>query len=98
MVESSDLSPDDVKSAKLVEASNATEKAPSPSISSRPIDVDREGSEAGQGGLVDFGDETDLSNPQNWSPKLKWSLIVLVSLLDFAVQVFARSYLHKLVF
>ncbi|KAI1649923.1 MFS multidrug transporter [Daldinia loculata] len=86
MVESSDLSPDDVKSAKLVEASNATEKAPSPSISSRPIDVDREGSEAGQGGLVDFGDETDLSNPQNWSPKLKWSLIVLVSLLDFAVS------------
>lgn len=35
--------------------------------------------------LVDFDDESDPSNPQNWSPALKWSLISMVSAMDFVV-------------
>ncbi|KAI1474243.1 hypothetical protein K445DRAFT_315943 [Daldinia sp. EC12] len=84
MAESSNVSPGDIKPANIVEASNEIEKAPS--ILLRPIDADLVESETGQGGLVDFGDETDLSNPQNWSPRLKWTLIALGSLLDFTVS------------
>ncbi|KAI2602614.1 MFS multidrug transporter [Hypoxylon sp. NC1633] len=83
MIESVEMASDDAKPSDLIEATNAMEKAASHStISEKVATSDQEG--IGQALLVDFGDETDLSNPQNWSPKLKWTLIVLVSTLDFA--------------
>ncbi|ETS81016.1 hypothetical protein PFICI_06018 [Pestalotiopsis fici W106-1] len=36
--------------------------------------------------LVDFDGEDDSSNPKNWSRKRKWTLVIIVSLLDFAVN------------
>ncbi|KAI0179383.1 MFS multidrug transporter [Hypoxylon sp. FL1284] len=67
----------------MIEVANTIEKAAPPSTLSEKTASD--GEERGQGSLVDFDGENDLSNPQNWSPKLKWTLIVLVSMLDFAV-------------
>jgi hypothetical protein len=46
-----------------------------------PAQVD----EKADGNLVDFDDGPDPENPQSWSPGRKWGLIVLVSLMEFAV-------------
>lgn len=85
MVRSVDTTPEVAIPYDVIETADAMEKAARPSTLSEKTASDRE--ESGQGILVDFDGEGDLSNPQNWSPKLKWSLIVLVSALDFAVQV-----------
>ncbi|KAI4858489.1 MFS multidrug transporter [Hypoxylon rubiginosum] len=83
MVRSVDTTPEVAIPYDVIETADAMEKAARPSTLSEKTASDRE--ESGQGILVDFDGEGDLSNPQNWSPKLKWSLIVLVSALDFAV-------------
>ncbi|KAI6090601.1 MFS multidrug transporter [Hypoxylon rubiginosum] len=65
-----------------IEVVNTIEKATPPSTFSEKTELEQERDRTN---LVDFDGEADSSNPQNWSPTLKWSLIVLVSTLDFAV-------------
>lgn len=35
--------------------------------------------------VVDFDGEDDPSHPKNWSRRQKWTLVMIVSTLDFAV-------------
>ncbi|KAI1135734.1 bicyclomycin resistance protein [Hypoxylon sp. FL0543] len=85
MIEDTDIptSDDDAIRSNEIDAVPKIDKVDSRSNLSKNVVSEWEA--AGQEVLVDFGDETDSSNPQNWSPKLKWSLIVLVSTLDLAV-------------
>lgn len=82
MVGSLSATPEVAELYNMIETANTTEKATPPSRLSEKSGLERD-----QSNLVDFDGEGDLSNPQNWSPTLRWSLIVLVSTLDFAVQV-----------
>ncbi|KAI1396460.1 MFS multidrug transporter [Hypoxylon fuscum] len=80
MVGSLSATPEVAELYNMIETANTTEKATPPSRLSEKSGLERD-----QSNLVDFDGEGDLSNPQNWSPTLRWSLIVLVSTLDFAV-------------
>ncbi|KAI1778521.1 MFS multidrug transporter [Hypoxylon cercidicola] len=83
MVGSLSAAPEVTEPYDMTEAVNTMEKAVPNSTSSETADSERE--ERDQSNLVDFDGEGDSSNPLNWSPKLRWSLIVLVSGLEFAV-------------
>lgn len=86
MIETPDITSDE--ETKPTQGTKAINGIPIEKVDSRsnlPRNVVSEWEVAGQEVVVDFGDETDLSNPQNWSPKLKWSLVVMVSTLDLAV-------------
>ncbi|KAI1374520.1 bicyclomycin resistance protein [Hypoxylon crocopeplum] len=89
MIESVDNTSDDAKPSDVVEVTERMEKRHSPSTVSENVSSERD--ETQEVALVDFGDESDQSNPQNWSPKFKWTLIVLISSLEFAAQVFLAS-------
>lgn len=89
MIEAVEVSGDTRPDDTVGSSAEATEKTHLPSISSKHNDVSSSNEvgigQTGQEFVVDFEGETDVSSPQNWSRGRKWLLIVLVSLLDFAV-------------
>ncbi|KAF3023721.1 hypothetical protein E8E14_014072 [Neopestalotiopsis sp. 37M] len=77
------IASDDASEVQTLQAVTAEKtSALAPPLETRAIE--REATP--QDTLVDFDGEDDLTNPKNWSRGRKWALVLIVSTLDFAVN------------